>query len=169
LGERASQLSIFNSHLFLKAIAAMSLNRVIGKGNAIPWHLPDDFKWFKRVTSGQVVLMGRKTFESLGRPLPNRTNVVLSRTQGTIEGARVLHDIGELSESTFAPQEIFVIGGAEIYRQLLPRCTELYLSVVQQVVEGDTYFPAFEDRWELINIPLRHPEFEVRHYRNLHV
>jgi dihydrofolate reductase len=77
--------------------------------------------------------------------------------------------LGELSESYYAPLEVFVIGGAEIYRQLLPRCTELYLSVVQQVVEGDAFFPAFEDRWELIDIPLRHAEFEVRHYRNLYV
>jgi dihydrofolate reductase len=153
----------------MKAIAAMSLNRVIGRDNKIPWHLPDDFKWFKRVTSGHVVLMGRKTFESLGRPLPNRTNVVLTRRQEKIEGVTVLHDLSELSESYYAPREIFVIGGADVYRQLLPRCTELYLSVVQQVVEGDAFFPAFEERWELIDIPLRHAEFEVRQYRNLHL
>jgi len=152
----------------MKAIAAMSLNRVIGSGNKIPWHLPEDFKWFKRVTSGHVVLMGRKTFESLGKPLPNRTNLVLSRRAEKIDGATVLHDPADLSESDFAPREIFVIGGAEIYAQLLPRCTELYLSVVQRVVEGDAFFPAFEERWELIDVPLRAAEFEVRHYRNLH-
>ena len=151
----------------MKAIAAMSLNRVIGCGGKIPWHLPEDFRWFKKMTTGQVVLMGRKTFESLGKPLPNRTNVVLSR-RGEIAGVTVLRDLAELSANHFAPREIFVIGGAEIYAQLLPRCTDLYLSVVQREVAGDAFFPPFEDRWELLDVPLRHEEFEVRHYRNLH-
>ena len=151
----------------MKAIAAMSLNRVIGREGRIPWHIPEDFQWFKKMTTGHVVLMGRKTFESLGKPLPNRTNVVLTR-RGEIEGAITLHDLADLTESRFAPREIFVIGGAEIYAQLLPRCTDLYLSVVQCEVAGDAFFPAFEDRWELIDVPLRRAEFEVRHYRNLH-
>ena len=151
----------------MKAIAAMSLNRVIGREGKIPWHIPEDFQWFKRLTTGHVVLMGRKTFESLGKPLPNRTNLVLTR-RGPIAGVTVLRDLAELSASHFAPREIFVIGGAEIYAQLLPRCTDLYLSVVQREVAGDAFFPAFEDRWELIDTPLRHAEFEVRHYRNLH-
>src|SRR5258706_1043351 len=82
-----SQLSTLNSQLPLKAIAAMSLNRVIGRENKIPWHLPEDFKWFKRLTTGHFVVMGRKTFESLGRPLPNRTNIVITRTP-----RRLAHD-----------------------------------------------------------------------------
>ena len=151
----------------MKAIAAMSLNRVIGNAGQIPWHIPEDFQWFKKMTTGHVVLMGRKTYESLGRPLPNRTNVVLTR-QGKIDGVITVHDLADISESRYAPREIFVMGGAEIYAQLLPRCRELYLSVVQREVAGDTFFPPFEDRWELIDVPLRHPEFEVRHYRNLH-
>ena len=113
----------------MKAIAAMSLNRVIGREGQIPWHLPEDFQWFKRMTSGHVVLMGRKTFESLGKPLPNRTNLVLTR-RGDIPGVTTLHDLADLSASHFAPRVIFVIGGAEIYAHLLPRCTDLYLSVV---------------------------------------
>ena len=151
----------------MKAIAAMSLNRVIGRDGKIPWHLPEDFQWFKKVTTGHVVLMGRKTFESLGKPLPNRTNVVLTRG-GDIPGVTTLHDLADLSASHFAPREIFVIGGAEIYAQLLPRCRELYLSVVLREVEGDAFFPPFEAGFELIGVPLRHAEFEVRHYRNLH-
>ncbi len=151
----------------MKAIAAMSLNRVIGNAGQIPWHIPEDFQWFKKMTTGHVVLMGRKTYESLGRPLPNRTNVVLTR-RGEIESVITVHDLADISESRYAPREIFVMGGAEIYAQLLPRCTDLYLSVVQREVAGDTFFPPFEDRWELIDVPLRHPEFEVRHYRNLH-
>ena len=145
----------------------MSLNRVIGRAGQIPWHIPEDFQWFKKMTSGQVVLMGRKTYESLGKPLPDRTNVVLTR-RGEIDGVITVHDLADISESRYAPREIFVIGGAEIYAQLLPRCRELYLSVVQREVEGDAFFPVFEDRWELIDVPLRHAEFEVRHYRNLH-
>ena len=151
----------------MKAIAAMSLNRVIGRAGQIPWHLPEDFQWFKKTTAGQVVLMGRRTFESLGKPLPDRTNVVLTR-RGEIPGVTTLHDLADLTESRYAPREIFVIGGAEIYAQLLPRCTDLYLSVVQCEVEGDAFFPPFEDRWELIEVPLQRAEFEVRHYRNLH-
>ena len=152
----------------MKAVAAMSLNRVIGRDGQIPWHLPEDFKWFKRLTAGHVVLMGRKTFASLGKPLPNRTNVVLSRRVEKIEGVTVLHDLAALSESSYAPRQIFVIGGAEIYAQLLHRCTELYLTVVQREAAGDAFFPPFEDRFELIDVLLRQPEFEVRHYRNLH-
>ena len=151
----------------MKAIAAMSLNRVIGREGKIPWHLPEDFQWFKKMTTGHVVLMGRKTFESLGKPLPNRTNVVLTR-RGEIKDVTTLHDLADLSESRYAPREIFVIGGAEIYAQLLPRCRELYLSVVQREVAGDAFFPPFEESFELIDVPLRSAEFEVRHYRNLH-
>ena len=151
----------------MKAVAAMSLNRVIGRDGQIPWHLPEDFKWFKRLTTGHVVLMGRKTFASLGKPLPNRTNLVLSRRAEKIEGATVLPDLAALSANHFKPREIFVIGGAEIYAQLLPLCTDLYLTVVQREVAGDTFFPPFEESWELIDTPLRALEFEVRHYRNL--
>ena len=149
----------------MKAIAAMSLNRVIGRAGQIPWHLPEDFKWFKKMTAGQVVLMGRKTFESLGKPLPNRVNIVVTR-QGEVPGVTTLHDLAAFDESAYAPCEVFVIGGAEIYAQLLDRCTDLYLSVVQREVVGDAFFPNFEERFELVDVPLRQPEFEVRHYRN---
>jgi dihydrofolate reductase len=149
----------------LKAIAAMSLNRVIGRAGQIPWHLPEDFKWFKKMTTGQVVLMGRKTFASLGKPLPNRVNIVVTR-QGEVPGVTTLRDLAAFDESAYAPREVFVIGGAEIYAQLLNRCTDLYLSVVQREVEGDAFFPEFEDRFAMIGVPLRQPEFEVRHYRN---
>src|SRR5947199_10268362 len=96
----------------------MSLNRVIGAGGKIPWHLPEDFKWFKKMTTGQVVLMGRKTFESLGKPLPNRVNIVVTR-QGGIPGVMTLHNLATFDERAHAPREVFVIGGAEIYAQLL--------------------------------------------------
>ena len=187
------------------AIAAMSLNRVIGRDNKIPWHLPEDFKWFKKLTTGHFILMGRKTFESLGRPLPNRTNIVVTRTpmrlarnpqfKAAFGQARVGHwraqigrpyqlgferfterdvwlvrdprRLADAFEKVHSNRELFVIGGAQIYAQLLDRCTDLYLSVVQREVEGDAYFPEFEDRWQLRDIPLRTADFEVRHYRRL--
>src|SRR5215472_12379619 len=96
-----------------KAIAAMSLNRVIGRGNAIPWHLPEDFKWFKKMTTGNVVVMGRKTFQSIGKPLPNRTTIVLTRSTTAIPGvmtAAGLDAIG-LSDPALAGREIFICGG----------------------------------------------------------
>ena len=149
----------------MKAIAAMSLNRVIGRAGQIPWHLPEDFKWFKKMTTGQVVLMGRKTYDSLGKPLPNRVNIVVTR-QGEIPGVTTVHDLATFDEWAHAPRDVFVIGGAEIYEALLPLCTDLYLSVVQREVEGDAYFPKFEDRFEMMDVPVRHAEFEVRHYHN---
>ncbi len=147
------------------AVAAMSENRVIGRDGKIPWHLPEDFKWFKRLTIGGVILMGRKTYESIGaKPLPQRMNVVLSRTANFPE-VTVVRSLEELDTSAL-DCEIFVIGGAEIYRQLLPLCTDLYLTVVKREVEGDTLFPEFEDRFIKIAVVLDDPDFEVRHYRN---
>ena len=142
----------------------MSLNRVIGHDGKIPWHLPEDFKWFKQCTSGHVVLMGRKTFDSLGKPLPNRTNIVVSRG-ADISGVEMVRDLAAFDPARYAPREVWVIGGAEIYARLLDRCTDLYLSVVQREVAGDTVFPDFESRFDFVDVPLRTAEFEVRHYR----
>ena len=150
-----------------KAIAAMSLNRVIGAGNRIPWHLPEDFKWFKKMTTGQVVVMGRKTFESIGKPLPDRTTVVLTRSAVPIPGVRMLSDLSRLdpADAGLAGREIFICGGAQVYRQALPLCSDLYLTLVQRVVEGDTLFPPFEDQFELVEEVLDRPEFKILHYR----
>lgn len=184
----------------------MSLNRVIGRDNKIPWHLPEDFKWFKRLTTGHFVLMGRKTFESLGRPLPNRTNIVVTRKplklardpqfKATFGNARVGHwqarlgqpyqlgferftdrdvwlvrdprKLADAFEKAHPKRELFVIGGAQIYDQLLDRCSDLYLSVVQREVEGDAYFPEMDnDDWYLHDTPLRTPDFIVHHYRKM--
>jgi dihydrofolate reductase len=147
----------------LQAIAAMSLNRVIGREGKIPWRLPEDFRWFKQQTLGNVVLMGRKTFESLGKPLPDRTNVVVTRGP-EIPGVITLGALADFDPARFA-QPVFVIGGAEIYAQLLPQCSDLFLTVVQRQVEGDAFFPEFESHFEFHATPLIRPEFEVRHYR----
>jgi len=149
----------------MKAVAAMSLNRVIGRDNQIPWHLPEDFRWFKQLTTGHAVLMGRKTFASLGKPLPHRTNIVVTRS-GDVPGVVTVSDLASFDESAYAPREVFLIGGAQLYAQLLDRCTDLYLSVVQREVEGDACFPEFEHCFDFLDVPLRTADFEVRHYRH---
>jgi dihydrofolate reductase len=151
-----------------KAIVAMSLNRVIGAGGKIPWHLPEDFKWFKQKTTGQVVIMGRRTFESLGKPLPNRTTVVLTRSAHSIPGAMVISDLSRLdpAQPEFAGRELFICGGAQLYQAALPFCSDLYLTQVKRNVEGDTCFPPFEDRFELAEELRDEPEFKILHYRN---
>jgi dihydrofolate reductase len=147
----------------MKAIAAMSLNRVIGREGKIPWHLPEDFRWFKKMTLGHAVLMGRKTFASLGKPLPGRLNLVVSRGP-EIEGVEMIRELPRFDPGAYAPREIWVIGGEQIYRQLLPRCSDLYLTVVRREVEGDVTFPEFEPLFEFAAVALEQAEFEVRHY-----
>ena len=144
----------------------MSLNRVIGAGSRIPWHLPEDFKWFKKMTTGQVIVMGRKTFESIGKPLPNRITIVLTRSPQPIAGVRTLSDLSRLdpTDADLAGREIFICGGAQLYQQALPLCSDLYLTLVQRVVEGDTLFPPFEDQFELVEEVLDRPEFKILHY-----
>ena len=148
-----------------KAIAAMSLNRVIGQGNKIPWHLPEDFKWFKKMTTGQVIVMGRKTFESIGKPLPNRTTLVLSRSQFQYPGVQTISDLSQIDLAD-EPRAVFICGGAQIYEQALPFCSDLYLTRVKRVVEGDTFFPPFEVQFEAAEEMLDCPEFKITRYRN---
>ena len=148
-----------------KAIAAMSENRVIGQGNKIPWHLPEDFKWFKKTTTGQVIVMGRKTFESIGKALPNRTTIVLSRGPFQYPGVQTVSSLEQIDLET-EPREVFICGGAQVYEQALPLCSDLYLTLVKRVVEGDTFFPRFEDRFESPEQILETPEFKILHYRN---
>jgi dihydrofolate reductase len=149
-----------------KAIAAMSLNRVIGVGNKLPWHLPEDFKWFKQMTTGHVIVMGRKTFESIGRPLPNRTTLVLTRSPVPIPGVRKISALSEIdtADPALAGREVFICGGAQVYQQGLPLCSDLYLTLVNRVVEGDVFFPPFEDRFVLEAELVSRPEFRVLHY-----
>jgi dihydrofolate reductase len=148
-----------------KAIAAMSENRVIGAGNKIPWHLPEDFKWFKKMTTGNVIVMGRKTFESIGKPLPNRETVVLSRGQFQFPGVRTISDLSQIDPAKEA-REVFICGGAQIYAQALPLCSDLYLTLVKRVVEGDAFFTQFEDQFELAEEILDCADFKIVRYRN---
>ena len=148
-----------------KAIAAMSLNRVIGDGNKIPWHLAEDFKWFKQVTSGNIIVMGRKTFESIGKPLPGRTTIVLSRVIRSIPGVRVISDLQEIEFANEA-RDIFICGGAQVYEEALPLCCDLYLTLVKQEVHGDVFFPKFEHLFHPVHEILDCPQLRITHYRN---
>jgi dihydrofolate reductase len=148
-----------------KAIAAMALNRVIGCGGQIPWRLPEDFKWFKRMTTGHIIVMGRKTFESIGRPLPDRATIVLTRSGFAHPGVSTCASLAGLNLAD-DPREVFICGGAEVYAQALPRCSDLYLTLVLREAKGDVFFPPFEDRFKLERTVAGHPEFRILHYRN---
>lgn len=125
-------------------VVAMAADRAIGINQSIPWRLPEDMKLFKRLTMGHPILMGRKTWESLGRPLPGRQNIVLTRdTSFTAEGATVIHSVDELTGLELMDSEIMVIGGAQIYAHLLPKMQKLYVSEVQGEYAADTWFPEF--------------------------
>ena len=151
-----------------QAIAAMSLNRVIGNKNNIPWHLPEDFKWFKKTTMGHVLLMGRKTFNSIGRPLPGRDTVVLTRNPESIIGIPTFNSIEAFEQADeFQKRKVFVCGGAEIYRQTLEKCSDLFLTLVKQKIEGDTFFPDYESLFDTGTILHKTEEFEIIHYRQL--
>ncbi|WP_219837498.1 type 3 dihydrofolate reductase [Paenibacillus sp. R14(2021)] len=129
----------------LTLIAAMARNRVIGADNSMPWHLPAEMAHFRRTTSGKTVVMGRKTFQSLGGPLPKRRNVILTRDRGfAAEGCEVVHDVEEAIAKFGDGEELMIIGGAEIYAQFLPRADKLLLTEVEADVEGDAYFPSFD-------------------------
>ena len=148
----------------------MSLNRVIGAGNRIPWHLPEDFRWFKQITTGQVIVMGRRTYESIGKPLPNRTTIVLTHAPDTLPGVQTVSDLDQIDPNSpaFCGRKIFICGGAQVYQQALPLCSDLYLTLVKRMVEGDSYFPAFEEQYELLEEVMERPEFTVLHYWNRH-
>lgn len=135
-------------------IAALAKNQVIGKNNLMPWHMPADLAHFKRVTLGKPVLMGRKTFESIGRPLPGRRNLVISRNPDyQADGVEMVSSV-EVALARLqgeGVEELMVIGGGYLYEQLLPKADSLYLTRIDLAVEGDTRFPAFDDgRWQLV-------------------
>lgn len=133
----------------LSLIVAYSANRVIGKDNQMPWQLPSDLAHFKRQTSGHPIIMGRKTWESLGRPLPNRHNIVVTRrAQGDFTGATVVGSLQEAFAAVADQSTAYVIGGAQLYEQALPMVDEVIATEIDAHIEGDTYFPALDgDTW----------------------
>jgi dihydrofolate reductase len=150
----------------IKAIVAMAENRVIGNAGMIPWHLPEDFKFFKATTMGHAILMGRKTYESIGKPLPGRENIVLSRTMPETPGVTIIRSLDELKEPTDG-RDLFVIGGEEIYRLLLPRVQELYVTKVPRTIDGDTHFPEFQSQFDAGTKVLDNADFSVWKYRRI--
>ncbi|HSI29425.1 MAG: dihydrofolate reductase [Methylophilus sp.] len=137
----------------LSLIVAHADNRVIGHNNQLPWHLPEDLKRFKSLTMGHHIIMGRKTYESLGRLLPGRTTVIVTRDPHyKVEGAKVVHSMPEALAVCAGDDEPFLIGGAELYMQGLPQVTRLYLTRVFVQVEGDAFFPELDmGEWELVS------------------
>jgi len=138
----------------LKILVAFDENRVIGKNNALIWHLPADLKRFKALTTGHVIIMGRKTFESIGKPLPNRTTIVISRQADLhIDGVIIAHSVEEaiLKGKSITRDDIFIVGGAEIYALSLPLADQILVTQLHDIFEGDAYFPEISlDTWEVI-------------------
>ncbi len=129
----------------INLIACMGKNRVIGKGNQMPWHLPADLKYLKKTTLGHTVVMGRKTFESIGKPLPGRKNVILTRDEHfEATGCEVLHSIDEILSRN---EELYILGGANIYEQFMPFADRLYITRIEQEFEGDAFFPEIDESW----------------------
>jgi dihydrofolate reductase len=144
-----------------KAIVAMSLNRAIGKENKLPWHIPDELRWFKKTTTGHVIIMGRRTWESIGKPLPNRETIVVTRTD--IPNVRTVRGLDEIKRGADT-RDYFVIGGAQLFKEALPLCSDVYLTIVKRHVEGDVFLDPFEDLFESRELLQDAPEFSIWHY-----
>lgn len=137
--------------MIISLIAAIAADRVIGMENAMPWHLPGDLAWFKRNTLNKPVIMGRKTFESIGRPLPGRLNIIISSQPGTHEGVTWVTSVDDALVAAGDAEEVMIMGGGRVYTQFLERANRLYLTHIDAEVEGDTHFPDYEpDEWESV-------------------
>lgn len=137
----------------ISMIAAVGERGVIGKDGDMPWHLPNDLQFFKRTTGGHAIVMGRKTFESIGRPLPKRRNIVLTRSaKFKADGVEIIHNFSEMERLVRDEEEFFVIGGATIYEQLMPLADRLYITKIHEAFDGDTFFPTIdESEWEVVS------------------
>lgn len=136
----------------ISLIVAHDPNRVIGFENKMPWHIPGDLAYFKKMTMGKAMVMGRKTFESIGRVLPGRKNIIVTRNPNYhVKDAEVVTDLVEAIELASAHHdEVMVIGGEQIFRTILPKADRLYITLIQQTFDGDTYFPPYGDEWVLV-------------------
>ncbi len=150
--------SILNPKISI--LVAMAKNRTIGVNNALPWRCPEDLKHFKTLTMGHHMIMGRKTFDSIGKPLPGRTTVVVSRNaELKIEGCVIAHSLQKAIAACTGDPEIFVVGGAELYQQAISLVDTLYITEIQQDVEGDAHFPEFDTSvWQEISREVRSQE-----------
>ena len=138
--------------MIVSLIAAMDKNRLIGIENGLPWHLPADFIHFKQITMGKPIVMGRKTFESIGKPLPGRKNIVISRTGFDVPGVITVDSIDKALAEVADEEEVMVIGGASFYEQMIGRADRMYLTHVDAECKGDAWFPAFDMRdWDVLS------------------
>lgn len=135
----------------ISMIAAVAENNVIGKDNSLPWHLPTDLKYYKQTTLGHHIIMGRKNFEAIGRPLPKRTNIIITRKENyTAEGCIVVNSLREALQAVQNDEEPFIIGGGEIYKMALPYADRLYITRIHETFDGDVFFPDFDkQQWIL--------------------
>jgi dihydrofolate reductase len=152
----------------INCIVACSKNRAIGRENTIPWHLPADLKYFKKITSGNTIIMGRKTFESIGRPLPNRTNVIISRkTDLIIENCYVFDSLEKALDfaNIKGEENVFIIGGGEIYKDSISKCNKLYFTEVDVEIDDATvYFPEISDKDWLLESEEKHLADDLNKY-----
>jgi dihydrofolate reductase len=141
--------------MIISLIAAMSENRVIGIKNKLPWHCPEDFKHFKKITTGHSVIMGRKTYESMNKLLPNRDNIIVTRNPDyKVEGAVMAYGLKQALDACSqkeSPQEVFIIGGQQLFEEAMTLCHRIYLTIIHKTFEGDTYFPKvdFENTFDI--------------------
>jgi dihydrofolate reductase len=147
-------------------IVAMSENRVIGVDGKLPWHIPEDLKRFKKITGGHPVIMGRKTFDSIGKPLPNRTNVIITRNKDwRAEGVvttHSFHDAVEIANRQPGSEEIFIIGGGEIFKEALAEADKIYLTIVHQKIKGDAFFPEIDEKEFKVTLDEKHDGFTFK-------
>lgn len=135
--------------MIVSAIVAIGENNAIGKSNQLLWHMPNDLKHFKDITSGRTIIMGRKTFDSVGKPLPKRRNIVVTQQDITIPGCEVVKSIEDALELCEGEDEVFIGGGAQIYRLAMPLTDRIYLTVIHKVFDADTFFPSIDkDEWK---------------------
>lgn len=146
--------------MILSIIAAMDKNRVIGKNNQLPWHLPADLRHFKTMTMDKPIIMGRKTYDSIGKPLPGRRNVVISHQPCLdIEGCEVFHSLQDALDTLSSVDEAVVIGGAMLFQEALPHAQRMYLTFIDQECDGDTFFPHWiEKRWQEVSSESHQPD-----------
>jgi dihydrofolate reductase len=145
-------------------VVAISENHVIGKDNKLLWYLPNDLKHFKDITTGHTVIMGRKTYESVGKPLPKRRNIIITRQPITIEGCEVVNSIDAALQLCKSEAEVFIVGGAEIYKQSLKLTDRIYLTIVHKDFDGDSSFPELDkEEWKEVS----HEDFEPDDKNNL--
>jgi dihydrofolate reductase len=138
--------------MIISIVVAISENHVIGKDNQLLWHMPNDLKHFKEITTGHTVIMGRKTYDSVGKPLPKRRNIIITRQSITIEGCEVVNSIEAALALCKGEEEVFIVGGAEIYRQAMKLTDRIYLTIIHKEFEGDSFFPEINKiEWEEVS------------------